>query len=135
VKPISLDDLLPSESDPPDEFGWKKGRPIPGRGTIVYDPGERGHRFPVRPELQWADTARKVLVPRGRPKRGKSASFYKQLADSYRELAVTGASPVKEIARRKRVSENAVHQWIHRARNLGFLDPSPRTKRKESTDA
>jgi hypothetical protein len=137
AKPISYDDLLPSESDPPDEFGWRKGRPIPGRPTIVYDRGERGDRFPVQPELQWADTARKVLVPHGRPKRGKSASFYKQLADSYRELAFTGAgaSPVKEIARRKRVSENTVHQWIYRARALGFLDPSPRTKRKESTDA
>jgi transposase len=45
---------------------------------------------------------------------------------------VMGISPVKEIARRKRVSENTVHQWVHRARKLDFLEPSTRSQsRKE----
>jgi hypothetical protein len=138
AKPVSLRDLMPSESEPPDEHGIRRGSSIPGRpAQIAYDPAERGERYPVPPHLEWADTARKVLVPRGRPRRGKAASFYKEVANSYRELAYTGtgASPVKEIARRKRVSENTVHQWVHRARKLGFLDPSPRTKRREQTDA
>jgi hypothetical protein len=78
--------------------------------------------------------AGKILVPRGRPQRGKSVDFYRQLAKSYRAFELAGLSPVKEIARRKRVPENTVHQWIHRMRHeLGFLEPSPRSKRREST--
>jgi transposase len=79
--------------------------------------------------------AGKVLLPRGRPKRGKSVDFYRELAKSYREFELGGLSPVKEIARRKRVSENTVHQWVHRMRHeLGFLEPSPRSKRKEKSE-
>lgn len=130
AKPVSLEPLL-SELGPPDEHGNRSGPPIPGRPAIAYDPGKRRERYPVPPGMQWADTARQVLVPRGRPQRGKAALFYKEIADSYRELAFTGASPVKEIARRKRVSQNTVHQWVHRARKLGFLDPSPRSQSKE----
>ncbi len=75
---------------------------------------------------------RKVLLPRGRPKHGKSIDFYRELSKSYRDFEIRGLSPVKEIARRKRVSENTVHQWVHRMRHeLGFLEPSPRSKRKE----
>jgi hypothetical protein len=92
---------------------------------------------PWKGDPPWAEAARKILVPRGRPERGKSAKFYKDLADSHRAFALAGKSPVKEIARRKGVSENTVHQWVHRARRLGILDPSPRSKqRKEgSSDA
>jgi hypothetical protein len=108
---------------------------IPGRPhQLMYDyrDDEQRERFPPRPEHQWAEDARKILVPRGRPKRGKSASFYKDIGKNHREFAAMGLSPVKEIGRRKRVSENTVHQWVHRARALGFLEPSPRSqKRKE----
>jgi hypothetical protein len=133
AKPISFDDLLSDAAlSPPDEHGRRWGGPIPGRPAIVYDPGGGGERYPVSPHLQWADTARKAMVPRGRPQRGKSASFYKEIGDAYRNLAASGASPVKEIARRKSVSENTVHQWVHRARKLKFLEPSPRSQsRKE----
>jgi len=79
----------------------------------------------------WTYAARDVLVPRGRPQRGKSTKFYRDIANSYRDFATAGESPVRAIARRKRAPENTVHQWIHRARELGFLEPSPRSKRKE----
>jgi hypothetical protein len=95
-----------------------------------YRDEKQRERFPPE-EGDWGETARKILVPRGRPERGKSAAFYKEVADAHRQLsAATGRSPVKEIARRKRVSENTVHQWVHRARQLGFLEPSPRSRRR-----
>jgi hypothetical protein len=74
--------------------------------------------------------ARKVLLPRGKPQPGKSTEFYREIAKAYRELAAegTGKSPVKEIARRKGVPENTVHQWIHKARKLKFLEPSTRKR-------
>jgi len=106
-----------------------RGEAIRGRvGYIVYDPGdERREKYQ---DVPWVEEARKILVPRGRPKHGKSTAYYRDLAGSYRELAKAGySSPVKEIARRKQVSENTVHQWIHRARHLGFLEPSSRSKR------
>jgi hypothetical protein len=132
AKPVSLDDLVSeAKLSPPDKHGERRV-PIPGRHSIVYDRGEPREAHPVRPELQWAETARKVLLPRGRPRRGKAASFYKEIATSHRAFAAAGLSPVKEIARRKRVSENTVHQWVHRARKLKFLEPSPRSQsRKE----
>jgi hypothetical protein len=87
--------------------------------------------FEVPPAMAQAG---KVLVPRGRPERGKSVAFYRELADTYRAFELQGLSPVKEIARRKRVPENRVHQWVYRARDLKFLPPSPRSRRKETTD-
>ena len=83
----------------------------------------------------WPYAARDILVPRGRPQRGKSTKFYRDIANSYRDFATAGESPVRAIARRKRAPENTVHQWIHRARELGFLEPSPRSKRKERDNA
>lgn len=94
-------------------------------------PEERG----FSPDPQPLVEARKILLPRGRPKRGKSVEFYRDLAKSYRSFELAGLSPVKEIARRKRVSENTVHQWVHRMRHeLHFLEPSPRSKRREKND-
>jgi hypothetical protein len=81
-----------------------------------------------RPQLP--DDLKSVLVPRGRPQRGKATGFYREIADSYRGYVKAGKSPVKEIARRKRVSENTVHQWVYRARDLGFLEKSSRSKRR-----
>ena len=91
---------------------------------IAYSPNARDR----------AKTAREILaqtrVPRGRPERGRSTDFYRDLARAYQELAAANVRPVPEIARRKRVDENTVHQWIHRARKLGFLPPSSRGKGK-----
>lgn len=85
--------------------------------------------FEVPPEMV---AARKVLVPRGRPHR--STTFYREIANAHREFQRRGLSPVKEIARRKREKENTVHQWVHRARELGFLEPSPRSKKSKKND-
>ena len=81
-------------------------------------------------EKGWAGAANRVLLPRGAPPTRRSAGFYKQIAEAYNAYVLRGMSPVKEIARRKRVSENNVHQWIYKARELKFLDPSPRSRKK-----
>jgi hypothetical protein len=78
---------------------------------------------------------RKNLAPHARPKRGKSASFYRKIGELHREYAKRGLSPAKEIARRMGVPENATYQWFHRARELGFLEPPLRlTRSKGSND-
>jgi hypothetical protein len=104
---------------------------IPGYGKLYYDNDEKSESLglPVKPA--WAGDARRILVPRGQPRPGKSTEFYKGIAESYRQFAQAGMSPVKEIARRKRKSENTVHQWVHRARKLGFLEPSTRSRSRE----
>jgi hypothetical protein len=76
---------------------------------------------------RWPHKARKVLVPRGRPQRGKSTEFYREIARTHDEYSALGLSPAKEIASKKNVPEGTVHQWFHRARNLGFLARSPRS--------
>ena len=82
-------------------------------------------------ESGWAGAANKVLLPRGGPPTRRPAKFYKQIAEAYNALALKGVvSPVKEIARRKRVSENTVHQWVYKARELKFLDRSPRSRKR-----
>jgi hypothetical protein len=81
-----------------------------------------------RPRLP--DDLKNVLVPRGRPQRGKAIGFYREIADSYRGYVKAGKSPVKGIARKKRVSENTVHQWVYQARQHGFLEKSSRSKRR-----
>jgi hypothetical protein len=74
-----------------------------------------------RPELSDERHAEldKILLPRGRPKRGRSEAFYRKLLAAAQQLEVAErGSSVKEIARRKRVSPNLVHQWLHVARRL-----------------
>jgi hypothetical protein len=73
---------------------------------------------------------REIHLPRGLPERGRSAGFYREIADAYRQLRAQGKRPVPEIARRKRVDENTVHQWVYRARQLGFLE-KPLSGRKK----
>jgi hypothetical protein len=82
------------------------------------------------PELVAAEKilSPRIRAPRGRPQRGGSAKFYKQIAEAYRQAAAAGLNPIKEIARQNGAPENTVHQWIHRARRLNFLEPSPRSK-------
>jgi hypothetical protein len=77
------------------------------------------------PDTAWEKVGRAV-APRGRP--AHNTSFYAEIADAYRTLAVQGKRPVPEIARRKKVSPNTVHQWVYRARQLGLLE-KPRRKR------
>ncbi|MGH2659244.1 MAG: hypothetical protein ACRDHS_06150, partial [Actinomycetota bacterium] len=76
--------------------------------AIVNDPfTEEG-----RQEVQ------RILVPRGRPTRRRGGEFYRELLATARRLEGRGIPPVPEIARRKKVSQNLVHQWLHRARKL-----------------
>jgi hypothetical protein len=72
----------------------------------------------------------KIRVPRGRPERGKSLPFYKEIAEAYRDCKVQGRSPAKTIAQRKHVDENTVYTWIHRARELKLLEPPPASQRR-----
>jgi hypothetical protein len=129
--------LASSAARPQPEDEDAPGFPVPvltlheGSSTwaTYYDVGHadewRAMGAEVPPEMAEAGS---ILVPRGRPKRGKSVDFYRELANSYRQFELAGQSPVKEIARRKREKENTVHQWIHRCRDLKFLEPSPRSK-------
>jgi hypothetical protein len=109
-------------------------QPLPGsRGMAIHyiDDEESHAKFP---RAEFVEDARRILMPRGRPQRGKSVEFYRDLAETHRAAARAGKSPAKEIARRKGVSANTAHQWIHRTRQLGFLEPSPRSKQKEVDD-
>lgn len=78
------------------------------------------------PDAAWEKVGRAV-APRGRP--AHNTNFYSEIADAYRALAVQGKRPVPEIARRKKVSPNTVHQWVYRARQLGLLEKPARRKR------
>jgi hypothetical protein len=73
-----------------------------------------------RPELSDERHAEldRILLPRGRPKRGRSATFYRELAAAADHFEQRGLSSATEIARRKGVSPNLVHQWLHVARRL-----------------
>jgi hypothetical protein len=115
--------------------GWT-ARPFDPRVEAGGTYSLGGERWDERfgPEPVPLVEAGRVLFPRGRPERGKSVDFYRELGRAYRELELRGQSPAKAIARGKRVPENTVHQWVHRARRLGFLEPSPRSKRREDDD-
>ncbi len=69
--------------------------------------------------------ARRILMPRGRPSRRRGPDFYRELLATARHLEEQSVRPVPEIARRKDVSENLVHQWLHRARKLEVTSSSP----------
>jgi hypothetical protein len=71
---------------------------------------------------------KKLRAPSGRPQRGRSAKFYKEFAEEYRKFKADGFSPAQEIARRKGVDPNTVHQWAFQARKQGFLEPTTRRR-------
>ena len=121
-----------------------EGYPIPFH-TMVEDGVAWATYYDIAHSDEWRERgfdvptemveAGKILAPRGRPQRGKSTEFYREIANAYRAFAFAGEAPVRAIARQKRIPENTVHQSIIRARKLGFLEPSPRSKRKELNDA
>jgi len=76
-----------------------------------------------------------ALSLQGRPTGGNKVKFYAAIADHHRMYTKAGRSPAKEIARRKRVSENLAHQWIFQARRLGFLEQSPRSHLSKREDS
>jgi hypothetical protein len=67
----------------------------------------------------------------GRPVGRNKDRFYATVAELHRRYAKQGRSPAKELARRKHVSENTAHQWIYKARQLGYLEPSQRSSRRK----
>jgi hypothetical protein len=89
------------------------GRVIRAATTAARQPDPTDER---RNELE------RILVPRGGPQRGRSVKFYREIAEAAREFEKRGLSPAKEIARRKSVSENLVHQWLHVARRQHRFD-------------
>ena len=69
------------------------------------------------PDAAWEEV-RRAVAPRGRP--AHNTNFYAELAEMFRALTLQGKRPVPEIARRKKVSANTVHQWIFGLVSLGF---------------
>jgi hypothetical protein len=89
---------------------------------------ERGFQVPAE-----MIPAAQVVEPEQLPQPGKtSRDFYVWIANEHRRHSARGRSPAKEIAKAKGVPENRVHQWIHRARELGDLEASPRSRRSAS---
>jgi hypothetical protein len=92
--------------------------------------------FPVEDYAEDVEKARRILLPRGRPQRGKGTKFYEEIARAYEQLAARGKNPAVEIAKRKsrelgeEISTNTVHQWIFRARGFGFLDKPQAPERR-----
>src|SRR5512133_2074157 len=114
------------------------GEPVATGISVHRTPGPNGEPRPLSPrELQRLPLTRirdamlevarnptaatlvgertRLEVPKGRPERGKSAAFYKEIADAYRRCKLENRSPAKAIAKIKRVDENTVDTWIHRA--------------------
>jgi hypothetical protein len=78
--------------------------------------------------------AGQVLVPGDLPKPGRpNRTFYKWIADEHRRHTAAHRSAAKEIASATGAHPNTVHQWIHRARELGDLEQSPRSRRRSGT--
>lgn len=86
---------------------------------------ERGEGVPFPPDPdRFFEELRKARAPKGRPRRGRSVEFYRDIATLYRALRARGIPASVEIARRKGVSPELARQWIFRARKLGFLPPA-----------
>lgn len=96
-----------------DVRGIPFGRVIRAATLVVANP---------EPSTERHDELNRILVPRGRPQRGRSEKFYRDVAAAARACSRNGLSPAKEIARRKNVSENLVHQWLHVARRRGLFE-------------
>jgi hypothetical protein len=78
------------------------------------------------------DAMAELLNPATRPTRRNKATFYEAVGQLARRWIADGKSPAKELARAKNVDTNTAHQWLHKARKLGFLEPSPRSRRHAS---
>ncbi len=129
---IAIRSAVPTSASGTPQDPWLEGanyEPVSPRGVqrltlsryaraalaIVNDPlSEEGRREMTR-----------ILVPRGHPSRRRGPGFYRELLGAARHLEEQGLRPVPEIARRKHVSENLVHQWLHRARKLEAASSSP----------
>ncbi|MEV4170245.1 hypothetical protein [Nonomuraea sp. NPDC049709] len=73
----------------------------------------------------WEMTAPDRAVPRPAPvrKRGRPDDFYREIADTYHELAQVSARPAAELAELRDVPITTAHRWVKEARRRGFLPP------------
>lgn len=117
-------------------LGIPNPRPFDPRveASAIYRVGDhddlRERGFPVSKAQVIAG---EILAPRKPPPRDKSGTnrkFYKWVADEHRRHRAAGRSPAKEIAATMEAPVNRVHQWIHKAREFGDLEPSPRSRRR-----
>jgi hypothetical protein len=88
-------------------------------------------QYAEEPSPDRFDPVSEALSVPGRPRGRNKERFYKAVAELHRSWTLKGLSPAKELARRKRVSENTAHQWIYKARQLGYLEPSQRSGRRK----
>lgn len=64
--------------------------------------------------------AKEILLPAGTPSdQPRGLEWYAELLEMAEELEIQGIAAVPEIAKRKNVDENTVHQWLYRARHRG----------------
>lgn len=67
-------------------------------------------------------------------KRAEREQHLLTIAQEYRRNLMEGVhNPVGEIAVRHKVNPSTARSWIHRARELGFLDPAPGRTAGEAT--
>ncbi len=127
--PVGIEVKRPDETDEPlssrDVRRLPLDRIVSAALAAASGPRER------RGEDEWFSTISKALAPPGRPERNHSAEFYKGISVFYRATAAKGLSPAQELARQKKVTRGTADQWIYRTRELGFLDPSPRSWKKQ----
>ena len=127
--------------EPPNNAEWPEGtEPLPlslrdvrrlpldriATAAVVYVRQAKEEPSPDRMQ----PVAEALSLP-GRPTGRNKERFYRAVAELYRQWTLKGLSPAKELAKRKRVSENTAHQWIFKARRFGYLEPSPRSQKKE----
>lgn len=130
---IAVRTLVPTHAGGSAEDPWAEGadfeevtatlvRRLPlasyARAAKALCAGLVGSPEPEVPETKAVPEPAPVRLPRGRPKRGASEGFYRELARAARALQAQGKAPIPEIARRKRVSTNLANQWLFQARRL-----------------
>ncbi|TMR93188.1 hypothetical protein [Nonomuraea basaltis] len=73
----------------------------------------------------WEMTTPDHALPRPPPaqKRGRPDGFYREIADTYHELAQTSARPAAELAELRDIPITTAHRWVKEARRRGFLPP------------
>ena len=63
-------------------------------------------------------------TPLSRPDGKDPDGFYRQVADAYRDVALTTPKVAKVLAKEADVPVGTVHRWVLEARRRGFLPPA-----------
>jgi hypothetical protein len=96
--------------------------------TAPINPRPRPTTPPAVSDEGWETTDPVHAVPRvSRPDvartRGRPDGFYRDIADTYLELASVSPRPASDIAARQGVPVSTAHRWVKEARRRGFLPP------------